>query len=742
MKSVSAWTAAAQARLESGTLIIEKEFCGYIIKVIFDDYDLWFVVQWKNKGRVAFRAAQAAGSELEMKSLKESKDKDTIEFILESFTMRLNVVLSFPESDVPILRCTTTITPQSDTIVPYWPRDIMPLFKGNGKTQNTEGTIHASQIGTRSALLFFTLDKPQTGSVFYFQNLSSLNKFFEATQTSGAELVGGIWPDIGMKLSSSEDKPLKKGEEYIISDAFIALSDVMIKDNYQMSREFLNHLAAVYLLLPKPETVYQDWPTIVQRGLDGLKNHQGCWKFVDGHSYLNAYVSDYKTPPESMVQLAVLLPLMDFDSWSGENHQDIINTIHSGLENFYDKELGTVVRWLPALEKNLDWREEQKQPEVMDSWYLHHPLLNLSRLALNGDKLAKKLVMDSIDYVIKVAHHFNYEWPVFYKMATLEVLKEETEQGKGGEKDVPGAYAHLMIQVWQLTNEKRYFDEALKAAKKLDGLGFDIFYQANNTAFSAGALLRLYRETNDNLYLDISYMCIAAIIKNVQLWECDYGNAKYYPTFFAVYPLKDAPYTAAYEEQEVFAGIHAFLKEADQIDGILPSVKLLLAECIKHIINKVAYYYPPMLDKSVIADKKDVKTGEIDPNLWIALEDLQDGWEKSGQVGQEVYGAGIAFGVVPRQYYKVEKGGFMIFTEYPATNFRLNGTSISFFSRGDKRLTFRMTIVPVEKESKLKSISVMLGKTKEATKIKPSKNKKLLEYSIPGGSYVKVMWTN
>ena len=81
----------------------------------------------------------------------------------------------------------------------------------------------------------------------------------------------------------------------------------------------------------------------------------------------------------------------------------------------------------------------------MDSWYLHHPLLNLSRLALDGDKLAKKLLLDSIDYVIKVAHHFNYEWPVFYKMATLEVLKAETAEGQGGEKDVPGAYAHLLV---------------------------------------------------------------------------------------------------------------------------------------------------------------------------------------------------------------------------------------------------------------------------------------------------------
>lgn len=741
MKPVSAWTASAQVNLESGTLIIEKEYKGYTIRVIFDDYDLWFVVLWSNKGRVAFRAAHAAGSELELKELLEQQDK--IIFQLRSFTMEIKVVLAFPESDSAVFRYTTTIFPAFDMVMPYWPRDIMPLFKVGGKTQNTNGSIHASQVGTRSGLLFFTLEKPKTGSVFYFQNLTALNKYFEATHTSGADLVGGVWPELGLRLPSSEDMPLKKGEEYIISDAFVLLSDEVGMDNYRMSQLFMNYMAEVYLLLPKPETVYQDWPAIVQKGLTDLKEHQGCWKFADGRSYLNAYVSDYKTPPESMVQLAVLMPLIEFDRWSGEEHKDVVDTIHEGLENFYDKELGTVVRWLPALEKNLDWSEEQKQPEVMDSWYLHHPLLNLSRLALDGDELAAKLLLDSIDYVIKVAHHFDYEWPVFYKMATLEVLKEETSKGQGGEKDVPGAYAHLMIQVWQLTGDKHYFDEALKAAKKLDGRSFDIFYQANNTAFSAGALLRLYRETGDELYLNLSYMCIAAILKNVQLWECHYGNARHYPTFFSVFPLKDAPYTAAYEEQEVFAGIHTFLKEADQVESMLPSVKLLLAECIKYIINRVAFYYPPMLPKEVIADKADVKTGEIDPNLWIALEDLQDGWEKSGQVGQEVYGAGIAFGVVPRQYHKVEKAGFIIYTEYPVANYVLRRNIITFFARGDQRLYFRIVITSTGDIQKLPKIKVSVGSNNRSLiETSPSEKKpERIEYSIQGNSHIKIEWT-
>jgi len=735
MEPISAWTATSQYRLEKGTFLKELTLKDYTLKIIASEFCVWVVAVWPSGGRTAFRVAFAANDELVVENITE----DTPVVInLKGATATIKVTIDLPESDSALFRYTTTYTPVFDTLVPYWPRDIMPLFEDD-RTQDTKGTIHASQVGTRSGLLFFSQEEPKSGSVFYFQDLTSLNKYCQDTETSAGDLVGGTWPEVGMKLPvTTMEKPLKAGEEYIVSDAYVLLSPDIPEDNYQISKQFINHLATVYMLINRPETEYHDWPDILHKGLNDLENHKGCWQFADGHSYLNAYVSDYKSPPESMVQLAVLLPLLDYDKWSGENHSPIIANLHEGLENFYNKELGTLVRWLPAMEKNLDWSEEQKKPDVMDAWYLHHPLLNLSRLAMDGDEVAKKLLLDSIDYVIKVAHHFKYEWPVFYKMSTLEVIKAETQEGMGGEKDVPGAYAHLMIQVWQITGDQKYFDEAINAARKLDGLDFTIFYQANNTAFSAGALLRLYKETKEELFLNLSYLCLAAILKNVQLWDCKYGNAKHFPTFFAIYPLKDAPYTAAYEEQEVYAGIHTFLKEADGLDEILPSVRLMLAELVKYVINRVSYYYPPRLPKEVLAEREDVKTGEIDPNLWIALEDLQDGWNQNGQVGQEVYGAGIAFGIVPRQFYQVRDAGFMIFVEYPATKFEYEGNSLSFFTRGDEKLTFRVAIVPL-KDKKIPELTIK--KDGENEPLSPAQAKDdYIEYYINGDSQIVVNW--
>jgi len=60
-------------------------------------------------------------------------------------------------------------------------------------------------------------------------------------------------------------------------------------------------------------------------------------------------------------------------------------------------------------------------------------------------------------------------------------------------------------------------NEAETAAKTLQGLGFNLFYQANNTSFSAGAMLRLYKETKNKIYLELSYLCLANIFKNVHL---------------------------------------------------------------------------------------------------------------------------------------------------------------------------------------------------------------------------------
>lgn len=735
MNATSAWLLTAKSMLNANepNAAFERQAVGYSFKVVLTGDACWLIVSWSNGCRIAFRMAYSPDSQLDLQKIDEQDLQ--IVFHFSCLIGYYETVLELPKDESLVIRLTTTLTPHVPLLFPFWPRDIV-LLGETGNDSLAGGEINVSQVGTRSGQLYFNITEPKVGSVFYLQNLTALADYNQDTETSAGNTVGGEWPEIGFALPPTQkNKPLQQGKSYTISDAFIALSDEVPFSEAAIIRQFLDMLAAIYLRLPLPWTTYNDWTGTLKNGLKDLQESPGCWSQVNGNQYFNAYVCDYQTPPEIMVQLAILLPLLDYVEWN-DAQLDVMKKIKDGLLPFYNDELKTIMRWHPKALHLLKGNEEHKKPMVMDSWYLQHPMLNLSRLALKGDKSAKKLFLNSLEFVIKVAHEFDYNWPVFYQMDTLKVIKAETQEGKGGEKDVPGLYAHVLLQAWELTGDKRYLAEAEKAALKLKGLGFDVFYQANNTAFAAGALLRLFKITGKDVYKELSYMCLASIFKNVKLWDCNYGFGKNFPSFFALFPLNDAPYTAAYEEEEVFCAFHDYLRHAEGLD-ILPSVRLLMAEYIRYLVERAVYYYPPMLPKEMLS--AEVKTGEVDSTLWIALEDMHDGWEKSGLVGQEVYGAGNAFGILPRHYMQVEDESFMICTDYPTYGFSAKKQKpVNFQLAGDARLQARLMIIKTDKK-RPPEFEIKLHGHKEKLKGKKTKEGHL-EFTVPGASIIHITW--
>ena len=727
MHTVSPWSATAQEDIENSDLLLERKVQDYTYQFYNTGDSLWIVAMLPENGKIAFRAAFAMNSSFELVNLFD--DGQLIVILLNSRLGSFEVRVDFPDTATPILHYVTTFTANMALMIPFWPRDIIPLTQ-SGTVENTNGQIHMQQFGSRSGLIFASITKPQTGSFFYFQNLTSLSEYCEVTQTESKNTVGGNWPEIGFKLPATDKLPLPAGKPFTISDTYVILETEIFTETPAICEHFLNNLVKIYKALQQPRIEYHDWPEIAQKALNDLHKSKGAWTQKNGVPYLNAYLCDYETPAESMVQLAVLAPYKEYENWTGEKHA-IYTDIIKGLPAFYDPKINCINRWLPALIDKLDKSEEQKKEMVMDSWYLHHPLMNLSRLALDGDKTAKKLVLDSIDYVIKVAHHFDYTWPVFYNMETLDVIKAETEPGKGGEHDVAGAYAHLMLLVFKLTKDKRYFNEAERAAKTLEALGLDVLYQANNTAFAAGALLELYKITGKKLYLDISYTCLTGLFKNIQLYDCKYGYGKNYTNFFSIFPLNDAPYTAAYEELEVYAALSEYYIQAKDVD-ILPAIRTLLPEFIKYAVNRIAYYYPPLLPKEMLS--QETKTGEIQPDLWVPLEDLYNGWEQSGQVGQEVYGSGMPFGIVPRQYIKIEED-FLLFIDFPITQQSKRGTSVTLKLDGDKDMPYNLKII----KRNTRKIEMQVYQDKNL--LKPFKKEaKMHEYEISGHGKIKIQW--
>ena len=703
-------------------------------EIIEGTQSLWITARFPAGGQVALRAAYCPAGELEIDEINQLEAGNGVEIQVSSTVGSFLVQVEFPRADRPLLHYKTTLNPVAPLVIPFWPRDVIPLGKEEDLT-DSEGVIYAKQVKARSGLVYFSLTKPKGGAALYFQNLTSLNDYARQTETSLADTVGGEWPELGFALPATVQKTLEDGKAIVISDAYLIFDPEVPEDDLVMARQFLDFLAQVYVALPRVTTEYIHWPDVAKKSLRDLSTSDKCWSDVKGQSYLNAYVGDYATPPESMVQLTVLLPLIEYSDWSGEEIP-IVEKLLKGLPKFYDKKAAVLGRWLPAVQDKLDGGEPQKEPRVMDSWYLYHSLLNLSRLAIRGDKTVQKLFLDSMDYAIGVAHRFEYHWPVFYDLDTLEVIKAETREGEGGETDVPGLYTHLMLQAWKLTEEERYLEEAKKAARSLKGLGFNMFYQANEVLFASGAMLRLWKITGDEEFLNLSYLCLANIYNNMWLWECNYGYAEHYKTFFALFPLKDCPYTAVYEELEGFAALHDYL---EHFDGQTPeALNILISEFIRYMLYKASFYYPPNLPKEAMTEKP--KTGEIDPKLWIPLEDIYDGWEQAGQVGQEVYGAGLPFALIPRHYWPVPDGNFMIYLEYPSEKFSAEEEKAYIRVLGDRRLSGRLRLIPTGK----KALPAFEVKTEREGQVESLRGHETpeghMEYELFGDRLVMVTW--
>jgi len=135
----------------------------------------------------------------------------------------------------------------------------------------------------------------------------------------------------------------------------------------------------------------------------------------------------------------------------------------------------------------------------------------------------------------------------------------------------------------------------------------------------------------------------------------------------------------------------------------------------------------------------EVKTGEVDPNLWIALEDIHDGNEKSGAVGQEVYGAGNAFGILPRHFIRITGKPFLIFSDCPISGIRKSEHSVIFHLQGDQRLSYRLRITPLDSSSEKPDLKFSIQSP--LVKLHQSVDRKQdLEAFILGNETVRISW--
>jgi hypothetical protein len=256
----------------------------------------------------------------------------------------------------------------------------------------------------------------------------------------------------------------------------------------------------------------------------------------------------------------------------------------------------------------------------------------------------------------------------------------------------------------------------------------------NTTGFAAEALLRLYLKTREDVYLENSYVCLANMFENMWIWEANYGYARHYRTFFGLFPLRDAPYLAAYEELEALAKFRGYLKMGGEV--LRPSVRLLIAEYCKYVLDRAWYYFPEHLPVDALAAKS--RNGAIERSLAIPLEDLQDGFEQSGQVGQEVYGAGLALVCATRHFRSLEAAGVEVFSDYPLMNVEMKRKRCRFHLGGEPRLRAQLRLIPTDPSQRLPAFTLRTGAIQRRGSLSSEGH---LVFEVPGGSEVAITWT-
>ncbi|HEX3466792.1 MAG TPA: hypothetical protein VHT05_01685 [Candidatus Elarobacter sp.] len=691
--------------------------------------NLWIVASLDGADALALRVGHGVDELAGDVTRAETPDGIVFEFATAHAAFRAKV--AFPAEDRRLIRVTTSVLPTRALAVPFWPRDLSVLL-------TERGTVHTAQRGARSGIVFAGSSEQAPCTLFYLQNFSALTEYFEATNRGPAGSVGGRWPELGYAPPAGEDCVLPASRELVVSDVYLTLSSERLDGEGEIAARYLDLLAQTYLCLPRPPAAYHDWPSRAERTVRDLNLSPRCTALRDGARYALPYVGDEAKPPESMVQFTLAVNAHEYASWRKEPDA-LAAALARTVPAFFDAEVGCVVRWLPGTPFDAEQGEANMNHEDMDSWYLYHALFNVARLAAIGDEPARDVLARSLPYAMRVARRFAYRWPVFFKLRTLDIVRAEAAPKHGGERDVGGLYALVMLHAHELFGDAEYLDEAARALAALRGLGFALGYQMNTTGFGAEAAMRMWKKTKDRTYLELSEICMANLFDNMWLWECRYGRARDYRTFFGLFPLRDAPYLAAYEELEAQAKFRDYLELGGE--DVRPALRLLLAEYQRYSLDRGWHFYPDTLPAETIAEK--TRNGRVERALSIPIEDLRDGHEQSGQVGQEIYGAGMAFVYTTRHYHRIAGTGCLAFSDYPIYDLRVDASRRRARWRvgGDPRCACKVRIVP--EHAHLSPFAVTLTQRAGSVDVPVAGAQTTeghAEFEVRGGRTVELAW--
>lgn len=457
------------------------------------------------------------------------------------------------------------------------------------------------------------------GTLLYFQDFSSSNDYYTLQRAAPRECVRLGSSGFGYERPAGS-RPLR-AEATQINDGWLVLEPGKPASEAAAAERFTAALAEIYDRIQRPPLETTDWDAIARALVPQLEDER-CLATVHGEKFFRSYVGVPRLAnAEAITQLDVLIGLRRYEAVHGQV-SEIDERLARDLWSFYNLRHNTMVNDTP-----------NEGVQEGDSWYAIHIHLGLARLARMGDGHARTLLLLSLPKLIAFAQQVNYDFPVFFRYTDNSAIS-------GHEYDASGGYLYTMLDAWELTRDQAYLQEALAAAEHLQGHGFEYTYEAHMTAATCAALARLWQITGDRRYLEMSYMPFANLMALCWLWECDYGYASEYRTFFGLSPMAGAAVITPMEQHHSWS----YLREYRQIaaSGLPQGLLELLDGFIAYTPTVMKYALPPFLPAAALVNGPSVYDSWNVPAFYIPLEDLRDGWQKSGSLGQQLYGAGAA----------------------------------------------------------------------------------------------------
>lgn len=684
------WTAGLGKSLREAEVLTSKFQCGLPMEIRRTPSCVWFVFTVTKRVRLGLRGVFCPTGLQQVRMVRNSASQVSISAKggLGDYVVNIATV----EGSSSMIRLTTSLKPGEETRITAAPSDLCTL-DARFNPYPGQGRLYTCQTGHTAGQTFFSALGRDGATVCYFQNFTALADYFRATNAQVMGCVSGEWPEAGFTLPKGETT-LKPRKPYIIGDAFVEMRPSLMEKESDAALMFLEALARIYPLLEHPTFEFFDWRQQALKTMKTLTKGKECTRKVGGKLYLQAYVGSSYKPPEGMVQGALIVPLMEYAAWR-RKVLPLLNQLGHVPRSFFDEKLQVPIRWLPGVEFTKEECSEEEVRFRMDSWYLLHTLMNLGRMAELGMQEARDVFLASMETLVRVARHFNYDWPVFYDQRDLTVFKQETQPGEGGEQDACGLYVHVMMQAYNLTHQQNFLDEAEAGAARLAGLGFGILYQTNNTVIGAVALARLWKVTGKTPYKEQSIISIASTFSHLWLWNLGKDTR----TYMGLPPLHDAPYIAFYEEAEVLAALQTY--QTVMQDSLPDAMALFIAEYHKHLLARGQHYFPDQLPEDLLT--KEPKEGVLRENFAIPLEGLGGVGDKAGTVGQAVYAGAAPFILTSRCWVRNAIMPCQLFCSYPLFEVEHDGTrksgSLQFRVGGVNTMNCHLKLFPENSSS-------------------------------------------